>query len=251
MIIPDHASDDDWGTGRMIEHLEDWLWEIGEAAQRLCELSALEGSAGNISLFLPADTPGLTAHLTDQFSEEREVTLPGGSELPAGVVVITGAGRRLRDASTHPDAVLCAIVIAENGAATLHRAPGHGVLPTSEIDSHFGIHAAILASRPALHAVVHAQPPKLTWLSQIPSYREQARLNRQLLRWQPETIATLPEGIGILPFETPGTAEQGAATVEAMRRHQLLVWAKHGVVARSTRGPLAATDLIDYAEAAA
>ena len=36
-----------------------------------------------------------------------------------------------------------------------------------------------------------------------------------------------------------------------MRHQRLVIWAKHGVVARSTSGPLAAADLIDYAEAAA
>lgn len=238
-------------AGTMIEHLDNWFREIAEAGARLSQIGALEGTAGNISLFLPAGSPELTAYVTSVYSQCREIELSGYPGLPPGVIIVTGTGRRLRDVATRPEAVLCAITIAEDGVATLHRAPGHEVEPTSEIDSHLGIHAACLSGVASVHAIIHAQPPKLTWLSHIPAYRHHDQLNRQLIRWQPETIVMLPEGIGILPFETPGTPGQGAGTAWAMRQHRLVIWAKHGVVARSSRGPLAAADLIDYAEAAA
>ena len=235
----------------VIEHLDVWFREFAEAGARLSQLGALEGAAGNISLFLPVETPELMEYVSSVYSERRDLDLAGLSVLPPGVLIITGTGRRLRDVTTRPGAVLCAIVIAGDGGATLHRAPGHAVEPTSEIDSHIGIHAACLGGHPAIHAIIHAQPPKLTWLSHIPAYRNHDRLNRQLLRWQPETIVMLPEGIGVLPFETPGTPKHGVGTAWAMRQHRLVVWAKHGVVARSPGGPLAAADLIEYAEAAA
>jgi hypothetical protein len=44
-------------------------------------------------------------------------------------------------------------------------------------------------------ALIHAQPPYLVYLSHIPAYREERVLNRLLLRWQPETLAQLPEGL--------------------------------------------------------
>jgi rhamnulose-1-phosphate aldolase len=235
----------------MIEHLDVWFREIAEAASRLSQLGALEGAAGNISLFLPVETPELMDYVSSLYSECRDIDLASQAPLPPGVLIITGTGRRLRDVSTRPGAVLCAIVIGNDGATTLHRAPGHAVEPTSEIDSHIGIHAACLAGQPAVHAIIHAQPPKLTWLSHIPDYRNLERLNRQLLRWQPEMVVMLPEGIGVLPFEVPGTPKHGVGTAWAMRQQHLVVWAKHGVVARSTVGPLAAADLIDYAESAA
>lgn len=235
----------------MIEHLDVWLREMAEAGTRLTELGALEGAAGNISLFLPVETPDLMDYVSSVYSERRPFDIPGQVGLPPGVVFITGTGRRLREIAIRRSAVLCAIVISEDGGSALHRAPGHGVEPTSEIDSHLSIHAACLAGRPSVHAIIHAQPMKLTWLSHIEAYRNFDRLNRQLLRWQPETLVNLPEGIGMLPFEMPGTPKQGVGTAWAMRQHRLVVWAKHGVVARSTAGPLAAADLIDYAEAAA
>ncbi len=235
----------------MAQHLDDRFREFGEAAERLTQIGALEGAAGNISLFLPADTPDLAEYMVSVFSETQDIELPGRELLPLGTLIITGSGRRLRDVVTRPVTILCAIVIANDRRATLHRSPESGVTPTSENDSHIAIHAAALDGQPAIHSVVHAQPPALTWLSHIPAYRNVERLNRQLFRWQPETLVTFPEGLGVLPFEVPGTATHGNLTAQAMRHHRIVVWAKHGVVARSSAGPMAAADLIDYAEAAA
>jgi rhamnulose-1-phosphate aldolase len=233
-----------------MQTIDDWLWELGAAGQTLYDLGALEGAAGNISLFLPDATPGLDDLLRQRLPRSGPFNLPDGAVLPHGVLLITGTGRRLREAATRPEAVLCALVI-QDGAVWLHRAPEYGVRPTSELDSHVGIHAALLDSVPAVHAIIHAQPRHLTYLSHIPDYRDAAYLNDRLRRWQPETTVMLPEGIAVLPFITPGTPEQGAATTAAIRDHRLLIWSKHGVVARSNAGPLAAADLIEYAEASA
>lgn len=230
--------------------IEQLLWEIGEAGVRLAQLGALEGAAGNISVFIPAAMEH-GGGLETTFIDETPWKLPDESALPYGTLLITGTGRRLRDAARDPAAVLCVLRLDDAGC-TLCRGTGSGVRPTSEIDTHLGIHAASAAtSGGAMRSVVHAQPPHLTWLSHIPTYREFTRLNRQLLRWQPETIVMLPEGIGVLPFETPGTLEQGRMTTQAATRHRLVVWSRHGVVAHAAGGPLAACDLIEYAEAAA
>jgi rhamnulose-1-phosphate aldolase len=231
--------------------VNEWIVDIGIAAARLCDLRALEGAAGNVSLFVPADVAGLDALLEDRWMSRREFTIAGGVSLPPGALIISGTGRRLSDIVDAPDSVLCAIVITPDGQAILQRAERHAVEPTSEIDSHLGIHAAVLGNTPDIHAVIHAQPPQITYLSHIPAYRDEPRLNRQLLRWQPETLAMLPEGLRMLPFETPGTVDQGRKTMEATRTHRLLIWAKHGVVARSRGGASSAADLIDYVEAAA
>jgi hypothetical protein len=38
----------------------------------------------------------------------------------------------------------------------------------------------------------------LVYLSHIPAYCEEGVLNRRLLRWQPETLVQLPEGLAAL-----------------------------------------------------
>jgi rhamnulose-1-phosphate aldolase len=55
----------------------------------------------------------------------------------------------------------------------------------------------------------------------------------------------------MVPFYVPGSPELMAATMESLRAHRVVVWSKHGVVARSELSVKRATDRIEYAETAA
>lgn len=238
-------------SGEDMPDIDGWIQEIGRTGELVHEMGAAQGGAGSISLFLPSETTGLRGFSLARFPRSGPYRLSGDNRLPHGTLLISGTRRRLRDIQGNPDSVLCAIQIEPDGSAWLHRSKKHDVEPSSEIDSHANVHAVQLSGAPRISAVVHAQPPNLTYLTHIKDYRETGVLNRQLLRWQPETIAMIPNGIPVVPFETPGTARQGQLTRDAMVRHQIVLWAQHGVIARSRQGPVAAFDLIEYAEAAA
>ncbi len=49
----------------------------------------------------------------------------------------------------------------------------------------------------------------------------------------------------------PGSRELMEANVESLRRHRIVIWAKHGVMARSDISVTRAVDRIEYAETAA
>jgi rhamnulose-1-phosphate aldolase len=100
-------------------------------------------------------------------------------------------------------------------------------------------------------ALIHAQPLHLTFLSHALRYQDEQFLNQHLLRWQPETIINLPEGFGSIPFCLPGSADLMKTTVETLRKHQIAIWAKHGVMVRSDVSLKRAQDLLEYAETAA
>jgi len=61
----------------------------------------------------------------------------------------------------------------------------------------------------------------------------------------------LPEGIGIVPFQIPGSSELMKETVDSLKKHRIVIWAKHGVMARSDITVKRAVDRIEYAESAA
>jgi rhamnulose-1-phosphate aldolase len=123
---------------------------------------------------------------------------------------------------------------------------------TSEFNSHLAVHYdQVLKTGTNFHALVHAQPPHLTYLSHVERYRDEKYLNTHLLRWQPETIITLPEGIGFVPFLIPGSEELMAHTVTSLQKHRIIIWGKHGVMARSDISVKRATDRVEYAETAA
>ncbi len=230
--------------------LDSVLQSIGRAGRRLVDLNACEGGAGNISLVQRADLDAGT-----RFPERTAVELPVPVPALAGsTIVATGSGCRLRDVLEDPEGNLGCLVVDPGGTtATLLTSPHRRFARlTSELNSHLAVHARqIEATGCVTHALVHAHPPHLTFLSHVPAYADQATLNRQLMRWEPETIIFLPEGIGVAPFRVPGSDDLMAATQSLLARHQIVVWGKHGAIARSFTSPEDAVDRIEYAEVAA
>ncbi len=230
--------------------LDELLATIGEAGLRLSHINASEGAAGNISICI-----GWPIEVRRRFPLASIVELPHPVPRLAGhVVLVTGSGRRLRDIRADPARNLCAVIVDEGGATgRMHTVPGAVFeRPTSEFNSHLAVHAdQVERTGTNFHAIIHAQPPHLTYLSHIPEYRDERVLNERLLRWEPETIVNLPRGIGVLPFILPGSPALMQATISSLRTHRVTLWSKHGVMARSDVSATRAADRVEYAETAA
>lgn len=230
--------------------LDELLVSIGEAGQRLSSIDASEGAAGNISIFV-----GWPIEVRRRFSAIEPQPLPVPvPALAGGLMIVTGSGRRLRDVAADPAANLGIVAIGQRGESALLYSSPRRLFErlTSELNSHFAVHDDVVARTGTnFHALVHAQPRHLVYLSHIPGYAAEDEFNRRLLRWEPETIVNLPRGIGVLPFAVPGSADLMEATLQSMRSHRVVLWAKHGVMARSDRSVKRAADRIEYAETAA
>jgi rhamnulose-1-phosphate aldolase len=223
------------------------LREIGDTGQQMTALGADEGSAGNISVFVRS-VEGVDEHFWDHGVIDLPVACPA---LQGGWLVVTGAGRRMRDLSQDPEATLIILEILDGGRqATLFSASN--AKPTSELNSHLAIHDDQVGRHNLSYsAIVHAQPRFLTYISHLPEYADTTSLNRHLLRWEPETIITFPEGIGMIPFHVPGSPEQMADTMAGLQVFRAVVWRRHGIVTRSDESVRKAGDLVEYAETAA
>jgi rhamnulose-1-phosphate aldolase len=230
--------------------LDDLLEMMGEAGQHLAEIEASEGAAGNISICLR-----WPIELRTRFPLVNEIELPQPvPELAGATFLVSGSGRRLREIIDVPTANIACIVVNEDGVTGKIHTSYHRRFEnvTSEFNSHLAVHYdQILASDTNFHAIIHAQPMHLTYLSHIPRYQDEKYLNTHLLRWQPETIINLPEGIGFISFRLPGSPELMTGNVQSLRTHRVVIWAKHGVMARSDVSVKRAADLVEYAETAA
>jgi rhamnulose-1-phosphate aldolase len=223
---------------------------MGEAGKRLSEIDASEGAAGNISVYIgwPVD-PRRIFPAVEMI--ELPVELP---ELAGGTFLVTGSGRRLREIIADPAANLGAVVVEAGGkSGKLYTSPRRLFARlTSEFNSHLSVHRdQIDLTQTNFHTVIHAQPPNLTYLSHVPRYQDERYLNQHLLRWQPELIVNLPEGVGYVPFAVPGSQTLMEGTVMSLRTHRVVLWAKHGAMARSDTSVKRAADRIEYAETAA
>ncbi len=230
--------------------LTDALDAMGKAGIRLDQIHACEAGAGNISVSF-----GGTVDLRELFPETEEYMLPIAVPGLAGrTVLVTGSGSRLRDVADDPAANVAAVVVHEGGrTGTLHSSPRRTwVQPTSEFNSHLGVHEDQVVRRGVdFQAVIHAQPPYLVALSHIADINETVAYSKRVLRWEPEAIVQLPDGVGVLPFMVPGSRTLMENNVRFLRDHQLVLWSKHGIMVRSDLSPLAAVDKVEYAETGA
>lgn len=231
------------GLGEILE-------SMGEAGRRISEIDAAEAGAGNISVYL-----GWDAEVRRRFPLVEEIELPcAAPSLAGGTVLVTGSGRRLRQIVADPEACVGAVKVHEGGVrATFYTSPRRLFERlTSEFNSHLGVHEDQVARRGVdFQAVVHAQPPHLTYLSHIPAYRSDEAMNSRILRWEPESIVSLSQGIKVLPFYVPGSQEMMDANVAGLRDVEITLWSKHGVMARSDLSVTRAVDRIEYAETGA
>ena len=223
---------------------------MGEAGRRICDIDAAEAGAGNISVFL-----GWDVEVRRRFPLTEEVELPAAApSLVGGTILVTGSGRRQRQIAADPEACVGALKVHPGGTtATPFTSPRRLFERlTSEFNSHLGVHEDQVAARGLdFHAVVHAQPPHLTYLSHVPAYRDDATMNRRILRWEPESIVSLPQGVKVLPFFVPGSPEMMEANVQGLREAEVTLWSKHGVMSRSDLSVVRAVDRIEYAETGA
>lgn len=226
------------------------LDQLGQVGKRLSDIGAAEGAAGNISVCFRE-----SLKVASVFPQVQTIELPVAvPKLAGATLMVTGSGRRLREIVAAPTANLACIIVEAGGqTGKMFTSPDCRFnRVTSEFNSHLAVHHDQMQLREMRwHTVLHAQPVHLTYLSHIPRYQDERYLNTHLLRWQPETILNLPEGIGVLPFILLGSQEQMAGTVRSAQEHQIIVWSRHGVLSRSDDSIFHALDLIEYAETAA
>jgi len=227
------------------------LDSIANAGQRLDHLGACEGGAGNISVLLP-DISGVPTDFPNAETVPLPIAVP---ELAGRSVLVTGSGCRLRELQIGPADRIALMTIEDGGTTAVMRTSANRVFTrvTSEFNTHLAVHRhAVAADSAEFQALVHAQPPYLTYLSHIPAYQSAHKLNRALMRWQPETVVFIRGGFAYVPFEVFGTPELCDATISAANTGaSVLLWAKHGILTRSAESVETALDIIEYAEASA
>jgi rhamnulose-1-phosphate aldolase len=237
-------------NGKVFPKLEQAVEEVGEAGRRLAEMNACEGTSGYISVYM-----GYPLEPGNLFTQEESIQLTEPApNLVNGTVLITGAGRRLRDILKHPTENLGLIKIKEDGlTGILYTSPDRAFSRlNSEFSSSISIHQSqVQANGDKYHAVVQARPHYITYLSDITKYQDEVYLNKHLLRWQADLAVEFTDGIGVVPFLVLGSHGLMKSTIKSFQHHRLLIWSKHGVIARDSASVLNAVDLIETIESGA
>ena len=212
--------------------LQRLVLDVAELAQYLWQKGWAERNAGNISV-------NLTGILKKQNWDIEEYPVFRLSrpypELAGKYFFVTGTGKRMRDLARNPIKNASIIRISKKGDAyqmfSLSRKQLVDLRPTSELPTHLGIHQMLSRKGSDYKAVIHTHPNELVALTHIETYQDEARINELLWSMHPETMVFVPGGMGLVPYQLPGTVDIADATIEKLRKYDVVMWEKHGAFA--------------------
>lgn len=188
-----------------------------------------ERNGGNVSIRL---TDEELKDFDDVQETIREYDLGFDAKPVAGqYFLVTGSGRYFRNVTNRPDKDAGLVRISDDGQkAELRWGFKDGARPTSEFPTHLMSHIARLKVDPGQRVVMHCHPTNFIALSFTQDLDER-KLSRLLWKMQAESLVVFPEGVGIIPYMTPGTNEIGEATAAKMAEYKVVMWPHHGIFA--------------------
>ena len=142
-----------------------------------------------------------------------------------------GTGKRMRDLARWPMDNGSVIRILDDCASYVIIAD-NPVLPTSELPSHLTVHAHLIESGSAYKATVHTHPIELVAMSHNKKFLAKDVLTHILWSMIPETKAFCPLGLGVVPYQLPGSNDLADATLKELEDYDVVLWEKHGVFAK-------------------
>ncbi|MBR6251339.1 MAG: rhamnulose-1-phosphate aldolase [Bacteroidales bacterium] len=203
--------------------------KVAEVAGYLWQNGWAERNGGNI-------TVNVTEYVDDEIrnlpaiSEVKQigVTLPA---LKGTYFYCKGTGKRMRDLARKPMDNGSIIRILDDCASYVIIAD-NAVNPTSELPSHLTVHAHLIESGSSYKATVHTHPIELVAMSHNRKFLAKDVLTNILWSMIPETKAFCPLGLGVVPYELPGSNKLADATLKELEDYDVVLWEKHGVFAK-------------------
>lgn len=153
-------------------------------------------------------------------------------ELAEEWLLITATGSYMQNVARDPESCLGVIALNEQGSAyrVVWGFAGGG-RPTSEVSAHVLIHAhKKAATQGAFRVLYHCHPTPIIALTHALGADARA-ITRLLWKMMTECVMVFPQGIGVVPCEVPGSMELASMTASAVRDHNAVIWAQHGLLA--------------------
>jgi rhamnulose-1-phosphate aldolase len=204
--------------------------EIAEVASMLWQKGWAEASAGNISVNVTEYYPAIRMDFRTFPMIPLEVKYPG---LSHHHIFISAKGARMRDIAKDPGKGVCLIKISKKGDCyqVLYEDPETPLFPSSELPSHLAIHNYLVKQGQGEKAIVHTHADELIALTHDKKLQNESKMNEVLLDMHTETAFFIPEGIGYVRMESPGSQELAKATLKSLKNHKVVLWEKHGCLA--------------------
>ncbi|MGI6045755.1 MAG: rhamnulose-1-phosphate aldolase [Eggerthellaceae bacterium] len=189
-----------------------------------------ERNGGNASYRLTAeDLKAASSFFYDTPSSWVQLGI-SAPQMAREYLLVTGAGKYLRNVEQDPDNNIGIVQINDSGDAwRLVWGLRNNGRPTSELASHVLVHQVRKeATQGANRVLYHAHPSHVVALTTLKD-ADPRTFTRCLWKVLTESIIAFPEGLGALPWMVPGSIELAQATADQMRTYPACIWALHGV----------------------
>lgn len=205
--------------------------QVAEVAGYLWEKGWAERNGGNI-----------VVNITDSLDEATKKLPAIAGPFQIGWVMsklkncffyCKGTNKRMRDLARDPMSNGSIIRICDD-CASYEIIADQPVKPTSELPSHLAIHNYLVENHPDYKASLHTHPIELVAMSHTKKYLDSEYLTKLLWSMIPETLAFAPLGIGVVPYDLPGSIDLAKATEKEILSHDVVLWEKHGTLAIGT-----------------
>jgi rhamnulose-1-phosphate aldolase len=232
-----------------ISFLLPYLDEIKTIATQLYLKGWAEKNAGNFSIRIP----GFPKKLLSFFSKETISLLSNFPLLDNQVFLLKAKGIRFRDLAKNPSLGSGLIYISNRGSCYQYLSLNEiqrQFCPTSELLSHLLLQEYLITNKPTMLSLLHSHPLEIIIFSHLMNIKPAKELNNILLAMHVEIPLLMPQGVGFVPFQEPGSIELAKSSLQALENHSLLVWERHGCLAIGS-SILDAFDLMDVINKAA
>ena len=203
--------------------------QVAEVAGYLWQNGWAERNGGNI-------TVNITPFVDDDMRQMKAIAAPVAigltlKHLRGFYFYCKGTGKRMRDLARWPMQNGSIIRILDDGAH-YEIIADEPVKPTSELPSHLAVHNRLVEKGSPYRATVHTHPIELVAMSHNPKMLGKDVLTRLLWSMIPETKAFCPLGLGVVPYQLPGSNELAENTLRELENYDVVLWEKHGVFAK-------------------
>lgn len=181
------------------------LQEIGE---RLWLAGMAEANAGNLSI-------NVTSFLKAQSIRTDDCQY----------YIVSRSGTRYRQYKEHNPKDIFTLVKDCNDNEEILSDIGR---PTSEWDTHLGLHRELLRTKRTEKIILHAHPANIIALSALEGFGEQ--MIKRLYAILPEMRFYIPDAIALCPYALPGSKELAELSVKALQDNKVIIWEAHGVL---------------------
>jgi len=188
-----------------------------------------ERNGGNLSYRIAKDEiEAVQSDLRDNANWKPIGTLAPG--LAGEYFLVTGRGKYLKNIESEPEKNIAIVKIDDKGENfAVVWGLTEGGEPTSELPSHlFGHELKKKLTDGKNRVIYHAHPANIIALSYVLPLTDKD-FTRELWEAFPEYILVFPEGLGVVPWMTPGGKAIADVSVKLMEKYNAIVWAHHGM----------------------